>query len=64
MSLRVAPPPRVIEPPPETPAPATEYCVALEGVAEYVRVVSVPLDVLTTTKSELLKNSNPIFCPL
>ena len=50
-------PPRVILPPPVAPAPVTEYCVAFAGLEANVKVVSVPLTVLITTKSASLKNS-------
>ena len=60
LSLTVAPPPNVIDPPPDTPAPVTEYCAALEGLDASVNVVSAPLDtaVLITVRSPSAKNSN------
>ena len=60
LSFTVAPLPSVIDPPPDTPAPVTEYCVAEDGLAVSVRVVSAPLDaaVLITVRSPSAKNSN------
>jgi len=45
LSLTVAPPPRVIEPPPVTPAPFALYCAALAGLAAKVNVLTAPLEI-------------------
>ena len=58
LSFTVAPPPKVILPPPLAPAPVTEYCAALDGLEAKVNVVSVPPEVFITTKSASAKNSN------
>ena len=53
LSSRVAPPPNVIDPPPETPAPVTEYCEADDGEALYDNSV----EPLNTLISFTVKNS-------
>ena len=61
-SLRVAPPPNVIDPPPETPAPVTEYCEADDGDALYDNCV-LPLNTFISETVKNSKGTEKLVCP-